>query len=486
MPNKVLITCFTDLKDSTAMTEEEGHEQFLPEIAEHLRVGQVLAERVGGQYIKPIGDAHMITFEYLEQAITFTVQLQEYYRDQPCISRPPLQVRIGLYLGTVVPIGDDVIGSGANRAARTQGEAAPGEVLLNKELVDQIARVWGEQGVEKYLSSTGEHKLKGIKDPQELFSFDWQQYGYEHPDIGQARLVHEHLRRASVEASMLEPEDLARPGTLIWPVVPRDLLTAIHRGQTEVVKLLALLGWNVNLLIADCGARNNYDRTYSSAFSEKVVQYVGGRGISRVNVLYLSDFFDPKYEGYRRVQAIFRDITADLTLKDLLDINNKEYSDDVKEEIKRSATLDCLRPALSIAAVLYLVETAGQKGIVVAGADEKIQWERAYDIPNTRGNIGVMMNPILRVDPTHQSRQSRNWPSWPSPEALLREMSLNNNLAWWTFNLHAFVPAFPAAAVRIGQQPIQPQDWTSELTPPESIRREDIVEHVWPLLRPLT
>jgi class 3 adenylate cyclase len=486
MPNQVLITCFTDLKDSTAMTENEGHERLLPEIADHLRVGQILAKRAGGNYRKSIGDAHMVTFDYLEHAIAFTVQLQEYYREQPCIRRQPLHVRVGLYLGTVEPIGDDVIGSGANRAARTQSEAAPGEVMLNRELVDQIERVWGAPEVEKYLSSTGEHKLKGIKDPQELFSFDWQQYGYDHPDIGQARLVHEHLRRASVEASMLEPEDLARPGTLIWPVVPRDLLTAIHRGQTEVVKLLALLGWNINLLIADCGARNNYDRTYSSTFSEKVVNYVEGRGVSRVNVSYLSDFFDPTFEGYSRVQAIFRGITADLTLKDLLDINNKEYSDDVKEEIKRSATLDCLRPALSIAAVLYLVETAGQKGIVVAGADEKIQWERAYDIPNTRGHIGVMMNPILRVDPTHQSRQSRNWPSWPSPEALLREMNSNNNLAWWAFNLHAFIPAFPAATVNIGGQEISPQEWTNELVPPENVRREALVEQVWPLLRPLT
>jgi class 3 adenylate cyclase len=104
MPNQVLITCFTDLKDSTAMTESEGHDRFLPEIAEHLRVGQILAERSGGQYRKSIGDAHMVTFDYLEHAISFTVQLQEYYRPQPCISRPPLQVRVGLYLGTVEPI----------------------------------------------------------------------------------------------------------------------------------------------------------------------------------------------------------------------------------------------------------------------------------------------------------------------------------------------------------------------------------------------
>lgn len=486
MPNQVTITCFTDLENSTGLTESEGHDRFLPEIKEHLRIGRILAERAGGQYIKPIGDAHMITFNTLEAAIAFSVQLQEYYKDQPCFRQPPIRVRIGLYLGVVEPVGNDVLGSGVNRAARTQGEADPCEILLNKDLVTQIERVWAAPDVAKYLSSTGELPLDGIASPQELFLFDWQQYGYDHPEIGQARLIYEHLRRASVEPSMLEPEDLARPGTLIWPVVPRDLLTAIHRGQTEIVRLLALLGWNINLLIADCGARNNYDRTYSSAFSEKLEHYVAGRGVGHISIEYLSDFFDPEYEGYNRVQAIFRGITVDLTLQDLLNINNKEYSDDVKEEIKRSATLDCLRPALSIAAVLYLVETAGQKGIVVAGADEKIQWERAYDIPNTRGHIGVMMNPILKVDPTHQSRQSRNWPSWPSPEALLREMNSNNNLAWWTYNLHAFVPAFPAGSVTIGGEDVPPQEWTNELDVPAKVRREALVEYVWPLLKPLS
>lgn len=484
MPNKVLITCFTDLKDSTAMTESEGHERSVPDIVEHLRVGRILAGRAGGNYVKPIGDAHMITFEYLEHAIAFAVQLQEYYREQPCISRQHLKVRVGMYLGTVEPIENDVIGSGANRAARTQGEAAPGEILINRELVEQIERIWGAIEVQKYLSSTGEHKLKGIEAPQVLFSFNWEQFGYDHPEVSQARLVYEHLRRASVEASMLAPEDLARPGVLIWPVVPREMATAIHRGQTEIVRLLALLGWDVRLLIADCGAHNNYNRAYSSAFSDILVRYVGTRGISRVNVSYLSDYFDPAFEGYSQIQAIFRDITSDLTLKDLLDINNKEYTDDVKEKIKLSATLDFLRPALSIAAVKYLIETAAQKGIVVAGADEKIQWERTYDLPNTRGNIGVMMNPILKRDPTHQSRQSRNWPSWASPEALLSDMNLNNNLAWWTFKLHAFMPAFPAETVNIGGQEINPQEWVDELVPPEKVSREALVEHVWPLLRP--
>ena len=414
MANQIQTTCFTDLEGSTSLTEEFGHETFIEEIKEHLRVGRILAEREGGHYIKSIGDAHMITFDHLEHAINFSLRLQEYYEEQPCLRHLPIRVRVGLYLGVVEPTGSDVFGSGVNQAARVQGKAAPGQVLLNKELVDSIEKIWGTTKTVKYFNSIGEHELKGISKPpkQELFSFDWPQYGYDYPESGLVRLVYEHIRQAKVEASLLDVRDLSKPGVVIWPVVPRDIPTAIHRGQTEVVRMLARLGWRVKLLIADC-ARSNLDRAYSSLFSDKLTRYVSSRGISSVETLFLSDFFDPTSPDYKRVQEIFRNIASDFTLKDMLDINNKEYSDAVKDEIKGWAMLDCLRPALSLSAVLYIVEKEGMRGIVVAGADEKIQWERAFDIPNpnTRESISVLMIPILKEDSQHQTKQSRNWPS---------------------------------------------------------------------------
>src|SRR3990172_2414583 len=142
MMTEIRVTCFTDLKGSTALTEELGHDGIRPLRSEHLRVGKILAEGVGGNYVKNIGDAHMVTFTSLEPAFHFATQLQQYHAPQLCYASNPLEVRVSLYLGPVDPIGEDVFGVGVNRAARVEGFAQPGEVWVSKALVDAIAAVW--------------------------------------------------------------------------------------------------------------------------------------------------------------------------------------------------------------------------------------------------------------------------------------------------------------------------------------------------------
>src|SRR5262249_44624079 len=153
-----------------------------------------------------------------------------------------------------------------------------------------------------------------------------------------AGAIHKHLEDSKVEISNLNASHLAKPGIIIWPVVPRDFPTAIHRGQSEMVRLLALLGWQINILIADCGARN-VEREYSQRFLESLKQHLGKRGVTVARAFFLSDFFEPRHRDYRRMQTLFRDIASTLTLQDLLDINSKEYTPEViKTEIAESAT----------------------------------------------------------------------------------------------------------------------------------------------------
>jgi class 3 adenylate cyclase len=285
MPNQVTITCFTDLEGSTSLNERLGNESYVAALSDHLRVGRILVKQLGGQYIKNVGDAHMVRFDLIESAVGFALQLQEYYRDSPCVRRLPLSVRVAMYLGVVEATNNDIFGTGVNRAARAQGETAAGEVTINKALADSIEQAWGPQKMASYLQSIGERDLKGIDSKQELFKFDWQQHGHDYPETGLSKLVYDHLRRAKVEPSLVNISTLSRPGIVIWPVVPRDLPTAIHKGQTEIVRLLAFLGWRIKLLIADCGARNNYNRPYSSAFSLKLEKYAANRGVSPIEIL---------------------------------------------------------------------------------------------------------------------------------------------------------------------------------------------------------
>jgi hypothetical protein len=87
------------------------------------------------------------------------------------------------------------------------------------------------------------------------------------------------------------------------------------------------------------------------------------------------------------------------------------------------------------------------------------------------------MNPVLR-DLHFQEMQKDNWPIWESRQSLVREMEANN-LAAWTFRLHACLPAFPETSVEIDGTRISPGEWGDEMGIPEALRKESLARHVW-------
>jgi hypothetical protein len=232
---------------------------------------------------------------------------------------------------------------------------------------------------------------------------------------------------------------------------------------------------------ADCGS-SGYPRMYSEAFFNSLKRYTEGRGILKLEMMHMSDFYQPSYQEYSQVQDIFRKVVPDIGLEDLLAINNKKYNVEQQEKIQHSSTLDFLRPALSVAAVLYLAEQAGQRCIVVAGSDERIQWTRTIRVPGTRPQLGFLMIPVLK-DAMYQGKHKSDWPIWDSLQALVLGME-STNLAWWTFRLHAYLPAFPAKSVKIDEQQISPQEWVDDMEIPGTLQKEALARHVWKYLAP--
>ena len=163
MNDQVLVTCFTDLKESTSLTEELGHDVYIPYLLDHFSVAEMLAQLSEGTYVKTIGDANMATFTSVRRAICFALQLQEFYAKQPCLKRPPFELRISLFLGPVDHIGPDVFGSGPNQAARLQGITEVSHITVNKYLYEVITMLWGAAKARTYFTSLGEYELKGIR-----------------------------------------------------------------------------------------------------------------------------------------------------------------------------------------------------------------------------------------------------------------------------------------------------------------------------------
>jgi class 3 adenylate cyclase len=484
---EMLITCFTDIKGSTSLTEELGHERIMPILQEHLNIGKCLIKENGGTYIKNIGDAHMGTFKSLEEAVRFATEFQQYVQNKPCIERQNLLVRVALYLGPVEPKNDDVFGLGVNKAARTEGLTEECSVTVNAELYKNMIAAWGKDKTEEYFKSIGTFDLKGIKDKEELYIFKWESYAKRHAHESLASRIYKCLEDANTVPTNFNENDLNVPGFIVWPVVPREIATAIHRGQIEIIRLLVLLGWRIHFLIADCGTDGEEPGRIKS-FKDAILSHAKYRNLYNIEVNNLSTYYDKKYDEQAEVIEQFKLITSTLTIKTLTEINLKDYSEDDSSRIQENAALNFLRPILTCATVLhltkvYLKKYPDSKLLIIAGEDEKIQWQHV--IESDAEHIGAIFNPSLtRSDDKghkHTARQSLNWPIWLSKKSLLEEMK-TSNAAKWVFQLFAQIPSFPSKKALIGDVGFSGEDWTDEFKLPEKMRINELIEIVWPML----
>ena len=480
MDSQIAITCFADLKGSTAMTEDLGQDGFRPFRQEYLKIGKTLADNTGGKYIKNIGDAHMVTFQDIEKAFRFAAQLQQFYQPQPNYLKAPLSSRIGLFLGVIEPDGDDVFGPGVNQAARVEGKSTPGAIWLNNELVEAVSKIWGESKTNHLFNIEGEFELKGIKEKQNLHSFNWQEYIKKNPKDSLSELVYRQFQDASVILSNLNLEDFANQAPIIWPVVPRDGVNAIHCGQLEIIRLLAMLGSRVHVLIADCGATNNQPREYSENFKNMIDRYASRRNLRDIAYTYMNDLFTPRCEGCDELHGIFQSVISQLTLENLLDINHKDYANDVQAAIREAPTLEFLHPALTLSSVILLSKRIGEKCVVVAGYDENIQWAKSHSfIPATRDQYGALFNPVLKEkEGLHQGRQTKNWPIYFSSQEIVDDMA-RYDLAKWLTQLHLFLSSFPAAEVEVEGVSFYPKDWIEKDMVEDKIHKNGLAQRVF-------
>lgn len=486
MSTKTEIICYTDLKGSTALTAELGHAGFVPFQQDHLRVGQLLAERCGGKYVKNVGDAHLVRFEHVEHALAFALRIQEYCAEQKCLSGLNVPVRVSLFQGPVTPIGDDVFGSGVNQGARLQSNTEPSMVTLNEGLLKSIEALYGKEAAGGLCPFAYKRPFKGITTPKKhkIFTFDYSTWKQTYPAYSLAALVKQHLASSNVELSNLKTEDLATPGLVIWPVVPRNLVTAIHRCQIEVIRLLALIGWRVTVLIADCGGENEYHGDYVRRFQQSLEKHLNARQLSNIAIRQMSELYDPMHKEYSQVQEIFRHIMSTLTMQRVMELNNKEYSDEVIEQITRKSTLAYMRPTLTMAAVLHLTQGCASKCVVIAGKDEEGQWKLTYSIRNGLTALGACLIPIVKMDPKHQVQMDKSFPIWFGIEEASRHCCDGGNVADWLYDLLARLPAFPEHDVKIcGAENVQPGKWSESCGRNESTAKA-LIEHVWSILEP--
>jgi len=160
------VILFTDIVDSTALTERLGDARFR-EASRALDAGLRTAIRdAGGAAIdgKLLGDGVLATFPSAAQAINGA------WRCLALSAASELGLHIGLHAGDVIREENNVFGGAVNIAARICALSAPGEILVS-DVVRGMAR--SSAGVE--FADRGEHEMKGVGEPVRVYEVRWRE-----------------------------------------------------------------------------------------------------------------------------------------------------------------------------------------------------------------------------------------------------------------------------------------------------------------------
>src|SRR5262245_46367481 len=131
--------------------------------------------KYGGRLVKLTGDGALVEFASAVDALSATIEFQqamaEANADQP--ANTALVFRMGLHLGDLIVDGDDLYGDGVNVAARLEGEAPAGGILISRNIRDAVAG-----RVKAMFEDLGGLSLKNIERPVRAFKVHWKAFDW--------------------------------------------------------------------------------------------------------------------------------------------------------------------------------------------------------------------------------------------------------------------------------------------------------------------
>jgi class 3 adenylate cyclase len=157
-PDRVLATVlFTDIVASTERVTSLGDHQWRELLDAHDRVMDRQLERFRGRKVDSAGDGVLATFDGPARAIRCACAIRD------AVRALGLDARVGLHTGEIEQRGDDIAGIVVHIGQRVSQAAQPGEVLVSRTVVDLVAG----SGID--FEDRGEHELKGVPTPWQLF-----------------------------------------------------------------------------------------------------------------------------------------------------------------------------------------------------------------------------------------------------------------------------------------------------------------------------
>jgi len=156
---------FTDMVGYTALTQT-NEARTLAVLEKHNELLRSFFPKFDGREIKTIGDSFLVEFGSALDATNCALEIQRFLHDYNLSSgdERKISVRIGIHLGDVVYIGNDLLGDAVNIASRLQPLAEPGGVCVSDQVFGQV-----RNKIPQALVKLEPQDLKGVKFPVDAY-----------------------------------------------------------------------------------------------------------------------------------------------------------------------------------------------------------------------------------------------------------------------------------------------------------------------------
>ena len=165
---KLVAIMFTDLMGYTSLSQR-NEKLALELLEEHRDFLRPLFSKHGGVEIKTMGDAFLVEFPSALGAVKSALDIQQSLHELNShrVNEKRIILRIGIHLGDVIHLGDDVYGDAVNLASRIEPLAEPGGICISEQVYDHIVNKFDFP-----LSSIGKRELKNVELPVEIYKVD--------------------------------------------------------------------------------------------------------------------------------------------------------------------------------------------------------------------------------------------------------------------------------------------------------------------------
>jgi len=180
----------------------------------------------GATLIKKTGDGFLAEFASVVEAMRCAIGIQQGVSERNADLRPDQHIafRIGINLGDVIVEADDIYGDGVNVAARLEGLAEPGGIVVSRAVRDHV-----RDKLQLDFEDLGEQQVKNIARPIRVFRV--RSKGHANPASPTVRRP--RVRRAALACVAVLAAAMALAGGWWWTTHPRSPVASITASSTS-------------------------------------------------------------------------------------------------------------------------------------------------------------------------------------------------------------------------------------------------------------